>query len=1092
MIDYIIDFSAKRKSIILLAILAAAICGALSMQRLSLDALPDLGEKQVVIYSRWDRSPEVVEDQVTYPIVTALLGAPKVRNVRGISEFGYSYVYVIFDESADLYWARSRTMEYLSTILPQLPEGVKPEIGPDSNGLGWVFQYVLQDDSGTHSLSELRALQDWRLRYVFKSVEGVSDVASLGGYTRQYQVKIDPVRLQSFDLPISRVADAVRNSNGDGGGGRLIEMGGAEYIIRGKAYVKSIQDIENIVLKAGEEGAAVRVSDVAEVSLGPDMRRGLAELDGTGETVSGIIIMRDGENALQLIDRVKSKINEIQSTLPSGVRIVPIYDRSELIKRSIDNLTSTILEIMITVSLVILLSLWHFPSAIVPLITIPAAIFIVFIPLQFFGVNVNIMSLGGIAIATGALVDATIVMIEQTHKRLERFEPASLTKTKGAVILSAMKEVGRPSFFALLVAAVSFLPVLALDAEEGRLFRPLAYTKILVMIVAALLAITLTPALRLFLADREPSFSLLQSRDHFFNGLFTGKVRREEDNSFNRILLRLYEPVVVWALQRKATVIISAMALILATIPLYMRIGSEFMPPLDEGVLLYMPTTAPGISISEASKLLQATDRIIKQFPEVDRVLGKAGRAETSTDPAPLSMFETLIVLRPHAQWPRIPTWYSSWAPEFLQKGLRWITPDHLSTEQLLKKLDATVSVPGLVNSWTMPVRGRIDMLTTGLRTPLGVKITGEDPEVIGRIGQEIEALLPQVNGTASVFAERASGGLFIDIDWKRDALYQYGVKLEEASREFRTAVGGEDVGTVFQGRERFPINVRYLRDFRSDLSQIERLLIPAADGHRMVPLSELASIHPVRGPAMLRDENGSLTGYVYVNLSGSDAGGYVKEATSLFKKQLVLPAGYRIAWSGQYVAMERVQQRLFFVVPLTLFLIFVLLVANTRSIPKAGIIMLAVPFSAAGAIWFLWWLGYNMSAATWIGVIALLGIDASGGIFMLLYLDLAYDDAKKNGKMRNTSDLYDAVLLGSAKRIRPKFMTVACMFLGLLPILWSTGAGSDVMKRIAAPMVGGVFSSFALELIIYPCLYQMWRQRTEAYEDDGRKIGAI
>jgi copper/silver efflux system protein len=1075
MINRIIDFSAKNKFIVFFLTAAAALTGWWSMQHLALDAIPDLSDTQVIVYSRWDRSPDIVEDQVTYPLVTAMLGAPRVKAVRGFSDFGYSYVYVIFEDNTDIYWARSRTLEYLSTVLPRLPQGVKTELGPDATGLGWVFQYVLVDQSGRHNLAELRSYQDWYLRYYLKSVRGVADVAPLGGYVRQYQVNVDPNRLQAYGLPINRVVEAVRGGNSDVGG-RLIEFGGTEYMVRGRGYARSVADLENIVLSASDTGTPIRIKDVGHVVLGPDLRRGVSDLDGTGEAVSGIVIMRHGENALDVIERVKARLAEIAPGLPDGVKVVPIYDRGELITRSIDTVKSTLIEIMITVALVILLFLWHIPSALIPVITIPVAVLISFIPFRLMGVTANIMSLGGIAIAVGALVDAAIVVVEQTHKKLEVWQRTGRREEYRTVIISAVKEVGGPSFFALLVIAVSFLPVLTLEAQEGRLFKPLAYTKTLSMLVAAILAITLDPALRLLFTRLDR----LSFRPRWLcgvaNAVAVGTIHQEERHPISRVLIRAYEPVATWALGRTWLVIGVACALVLGTIPIYQRLESEFMPPLDEGALFYMPSTMPGIAIGEAQKLLNTTDRIIKRFPEVDRVLGKAGRAETPTDPAPLSMLETVITLRPKSEWRKVHTWYSSWAPEPAKAVFRHITPDHISSEALVTELNAALTLPGVANAWTMPVKGRIDMLTTGVRTPVGLKISGADLDTIERIGAQIEGLLPRVRGTRAAFAERTGAGYFLDIEWKREELARYGLSIDEAQTVVQNAIGGENVTTTIEGRERYPVNVRYMRDFRTDVGALSRVLVAAAGGQRQIPLGQLATIKAVTGPSMIRNEDGLLTGYVYVDLVGRDPSGYVDEAARLLRQEVKLPPGYAISWSGQYEAIHRVKQRLTLVVPLTLLLIFFLLYLNTRSVVKTLIVLLSVPFSAVGALWFVYLLGYNMSVGVWVGLIALLGVDAATGVFMLLYLDLAYEEARRAGRMQSLADLQQAILQGAVKRLRPKFMTVACTFLGLVPILWAAGTGSDVMKRIAAPMVGGILTSFVLELVVYPPVYQLWK----------------
>jgi copper/silver efflux system protein len=1074
-INAVIEFSAKNKFIVFLLITVAVVTGVWSIRTVPLDAIPDLSDTQVIVYSRWDRSPDIVEDQVTYPIVSAMLGAPRVKAVRGFSDFGFSYVYIVFDEGTDIYWARSRTLEYLSGVLPRLPQGVRTELGPDATGVGWVFQYALVDTSGRHSLDELRSYQDWYLRYYLKSVPGVAEVAPLGGFVRQYQVQVDPNRLRTFNIPISKVIDAVREGNNDVGG-RLVEMTGAEYMVRGRGYAKSIEDIGQIVLARSDSGVPVRVKDVGNVTLGPDIRRGVADLDGQGDTVAGIVVMREGENALTVIERVKARLAELEPTLPAGVSVVTAYDRSELILRSIDNLKHTLIEELLIVSAIILIFLWHIPSAIIPILTIPVAVIISFIPMRMMGVSSNIMSLGGIAIAIGAMVDAAIVVVEQTHKKLELWDRTGRKEDYHRVVVDAVKEVGGPSFFALLVIAVSFLPVLTLEAQEGRLFRPLAYTKNFSMIIAAVLAITLDPALRLLFTHMK-SFSFKPRwLARVANAVLVGKIHSEETHPISRILIQLYEPVCAWSLRWKWFVLAGAVAIVVATVPIYERLGSEFMPPLDEGSLLYMPSTLPGISVTEAQRLLQIQDRIIKQFPEVDTVLGKAGRAETSTDPAPFSMMETVIALKPREEWRQVDAWYSDWAPDWLKPALRRITSDRLSTEQLVQEMDEALKLPGTTNAWTMPIKARTDMLTTGVRTPVGIKIYGSNIHEIERIGTDIERVLPSIFGTRSAFAERTSGGYFVDINWKRDELARYGLSIDDAQMVVMSAIGGDAVTTTIEGRERYPVNVRYFRDYRSDIDRLKRVIVPAMDGRMQLPVSQLADVKLVSGPAMLRDENGMLNGYVYVDVAGRDIGSYVTEAKRVIGEQVKLPAGYSLVWSGQYEAMERVRERLKVVLPVTLFLVLMLLYLNTRSLAKTSIIVLAVPFSAVGAIWLLYLLGYNMSIGVWVGMIALLGVDAETGVFMLLYLDLAYDEAKREGRLRSLKDLQVAVLHGAVKRIRPKFMTVATMFMGLVPIMWSAGTGADVMKRIAAPMVGGIFTSFILELVVYPAIYEIWK----------------
>jgi len=1072
---------------IVFILIGAAVMGGLwSMRTVPLDALPDMSDTQVIVYSRWDRSPDIMEDQVTYPLVTAMLGAPKVKDVRGFSDFGYSYVYIIFEEGTDIYWARSRTLEYLSNVLPRLPQGVKTELGPDATGIGWVFQYALIDTTGKQSLADLRSYQDWYLRYYLKAVPGVAEVAPLGGFVRQYQVNVDPNKLQSFNIPIGKVVDAVRSGNNDVGG-RLVEFTGIEYMVRGRGYAQSTEDIGKIVLAKSSNGIPIRISDVGDVTLGPDIRRGVADWNGTGDTVSGIVIMRQGENALQVIERVKQKLHDIEGGLPAGVKVVTAYDRSELILRSIENLKHTLTEELIIVAIVIMIFLWHIPSATIPIITVPVAVIISFIPMKMMGLTSNIMSLGGIAIAVGAMVDAAIVVVEQTHKKLEEWERTGRKQDYHRVVIDAVKEVGGPSFFALLVIAVAFLPVLTLEAQEGRLFKPLAYTKTFSMIIAAVLAITLDPAMRLLFTHMKDFEFRPRWLARVTNAILVGKIHSEETHPISKVLIRLYAPVCAWALRWKWLVIAGALAVVVLTIPTFQKLGSEFMPPLDEGSLLYMPSTLPGISVTQAEQLMQIQDRIIKRFPEVLSVLGKAGRAETSTDPAPFSMMETVIVLKPETEWRRVDTWYSSWAPEWARSVFRRFTPDHISTEQLVEKMNQALKIPGTTNAWTMPIKARVDMLTTGIRTPVGIKVYGSDIKKIENLGTQIEALLPKVQGTRSVFSERTAGGYFLDFKWNRDQLARYGLSIDNAQDVVMSAIGGENVTTTVEGRERYPVNVRYKRDYRGDADSLGRVLVPTMDGQTQVPLAQLAEIQVVSGPAMLRDENGMLNGYVYVDVAGRDIGSYVEEAKRVVKDNVKLPPGYSLAWSGQYEAMQRVREKLTVVLPVTILLIVMLLYINTKSMTKTMIIILAVPFSAVGAIWFLYLLGYNMSIGVWVGLIALMGVDAETGVFMMLYLDLAHDQAKAEGRLGSLRDLQDAIMHGAVKRIRPKFMTVATMFMGLIPIMWSVGTGADVMKRIAAPMIGGIFTSFILELVVYPAVYEVWKWNFELKRELAR-----
>ena len=1080
MIERIIDFSARNRFVVLVLVAGLIFAGVWSIQHITLDALPDLSDTQVIVYSRWDRSPDIIEDQVTYPIVTALLGAANIKAIRGYSDFGYSYVYVIFEEGTDLYWARSRVLEYLSKIQQKLPEGVRTELGPDATGVGWVFQYALVDKSGKHSLADLRSLQDWTIRYELQSVPGVAEVASLGGFVRQYQVTVDPNRLAAYDIPLMRVSDAIRDSN-DEVGGRLIEWSGAEYMVRARGYVKNVSDLEEIVLKTGDKGTPVRLRDIATIQLGPEIRRGIAELDGEGEVASGVVVMRHGENAENVIGRVKERLKALEPTLPEGVKIVATYDRSDLIERSIHTLKRELLLEMAIVSLVILVFLWHIPSAAIPIVTIPAAVVLSFIPMKIFGIGTNIMSLGGIAVAIGALVDAAVVVVENAHKKLEVWQAGGRKGDFREILIGAIQEVGRPSFFALLVIAVAFLPVFTLEAQEGRLFRPLAFTKNFAMVIAAFLAITLDPAIRLLFTRLENYEFRPRWLCRVTNAIVVGKMRPEEKHPVSRLLFRLYDPPARFVLRHPKGVVAAAVAIVLLTIPVFRRLGSEFMPPLNEGSILYMPTTLPGISVTDAARLLQRQDRVLKQVPEVERVFGKAGRAETSTDPAPFSMMETVVLLKPDSEWRRKERWYSSRLPGFLHPLFRPLWPDRVSWDDLVNDIDARMQFPGQTNAWTMPIKNRIDMLTTGIRTPVGIKIFGKDLSEIERIGRELEPIVQKVPGTRSVYGERVAGGYFVDFDLNRAEIGRYGLTIREVQDVIMSAIGGENVTTTIEGRERYPVNVRYPRELRDEPDKLGRTLVMAPGG-ATVPLAQLATIRLVEGPSMIRDENGRLSGYVYVDVDTSrrDIGGYIADAKKAVAENLKLPTGYLLVWSGQYEAMMRVKEKMKIILPITLFVIFGLLYTNTKSLAKTFIILLAVPFSAVGAVWLLYALGYHMSIGVWVGLIALLGLDAETGVFMLLYLDLAYDERKARGAMNSRVDLADAILQGAVKRVRPKVMTVACAFFGLVPILWSMGAGADVMKRIAAPMIGGLVTSFLMELLVYPAVYDLWKWHTE------------
>ncbi len=1060
MIRRIIRFSAENRALVIAAVLVALVAAFWSAKHIPLDALPDLSDTQVIVYSRWDRSPDILEDQVTYPIASAMLGTPRVKAVRGFSDFGYSYVYVIFEDGTDLYWARSRVLEYLSKIQGSLPAGVRTELGPDATSVGWVYQYALVDRSGRHTSDELRSYQDWFLRYALQSVPGVAEIATVGGQVRQYQINVNPNALLAHGLTMNEVTEAVRRNNNDVGG-RLVEFSGREYMVRGRGYVKSTADLESVVLKS-VNGSPVTIKDIANVSVGPELRRGLADLNGEGDVVAGIVVMRSGENALEVIDRVKAKFAELKPSLPEGVEVVTTYDRSDLIERAIGTVKDKLIEEMIIVSIVILVFLWHVPSAIVPIVTIPVSVALAFIPMKLMGLNANLMSLAGIAISIGVLVDGAIVEVENAYNRLHLWEASGRKGDFHQVRLQALLEVGPSVFFSLLVIAVAFLPVFTLVDQEGRLFRPLAWSKNLAMAIAAVLAITLDPAMRMLFTRMEPFRFRFKPAAWLANALLVGKYHAEEKHPISRFLHRIYEPPCRFVLAHAKATIAVATLLVLATIPVYLKLGSEFMPPLNEGTLLYMPTTLPGMSAAEAQAILQTQDRILRAFPEVETVFGKAGRAETSTDPAPFSMFETTIVLKPEKQW---------------RPGM--------TQEKLVEEMDRAMKAPGLTTAWTMPIKARLDMLSTGIRTPVGLKISGSDLTAIEKVARDAEAVLQRVPNTRSVFAERVAGGYFLDFVLRRDKLARYGLSVDDANMLVMTAVGGDNQGTTVEGRARYPINVRYQRDYREDLASLKRVYVPIPGGH--IPIEEIADVQLVQGPSMIRDENGLLSAYVFVDFDTSkvDVGSYVAEAKKAIAASLSTPAGMSVSWSGQYENMLRVRERLKIILPITLALIFALLYMNTKSAFKAGLVMLAVPFSAIGAVWLLYLLGFNVSIAVWVGMIALMGLDAETGVFMLVFLDLAHDAAKEEGRLRTTRDLREAIVHGAVKRVRPKAMTVCAAFMGLLPILWSTGAGADVMKRIAAPMVGGLVTSFVLELLVYPAAYYLWKRR-EVVDEEG------
>ena len=1039
MLERLIAWSARNPFLIALATLAIVFAGVLAILRTPLDALPDLSDVQVIVYTEYPgQAPQVVEDQVTYPLTTSMLAVPKSKVVRGFSFFGASFVYVIFEDGTDIYWARSRVLEYLNYAATRLPANVSPQIGPDATGVGWVYQYVVL--AANRTLAELRTLQDWYLRFQLTKAPGVSEVASVGGFVQQYQVIVDPVKLRAYGIPLMRVAQIIRDSNRDVGG-RVVEMAETEYMVRGRGYLRGVADIEELVLRA-DNGTPVRVRDVARVELGPDERRGLTELNGEGEVVSGIAVARFGENALAVIDGVKRRIEELKAGLPEGVTIQAVYDRSDLIHRAIDTLTRTLAEESLIVAAVCVLFLLHVRSALVAIVMLPIGVLIAFICMRLLGINSNIMSLGGIAIAIGAMIDAAIVMIENAHKHLERL-PAGGDRTRA--IVEAGKEVGPALFFSLLIITVSFLPVFTLEAQEGRLFAPLAYTKTFAMAGAALLSVTLVPLLMIW--------------------LIRGRILPESKNPVNRVLIAVYRPLIAWVMRNKVVTIVAAAAISGATLWPASKLGTEFMPTLNEGTLFYMPTSLPGMSITKASELAQMQNRIIKSFPEVESVIGKAGRAATATDPAPIEMFETVINLKPESQW---------------RPGM--------TIDKLIAEMDRALQFPGVANSWTMPIRARIDMLSTGIRTPIGIKVFGADLAEMEKVARQIETVVRNVPGTTSAYAERLTGGYYLDIEPDRAALARYGLSVGELQDVVASALGGEMVTTTVEGRARFGVIVRYPRDARADPHKIEReVLVPlmAEPGKppAMIPLGQVARAKLTQGPPVIRTENSLLSAYIFVDMRGRDIGGYVADARRAVADNVTFPPGMYVTWSGQFEYMERAIEKLKIVVPLTIGTIFVLLYLNFRRVTESLIVMLSVPFALVGGIWLLWWLDYNLSVAVAVGFIALAGVAAETGVVMLIYLDHAWRDATQRcaaeGRAPAVADLYGAVMQGAVERVRPKMMTVVAIMAGLLPIMWSTGAGSEVMRRIAAPMVGGMVSSTVLTLAVIPAIYALvmqWR----------------
>ena len=1028
MITGLIQWSIRNRILVLIATGFVVVGGIYSMRQTPVDALPDLSDVQVIIKTSFPgQAPQVVEDQVTYPLTTAMLAVPFAKVVRGYSFFGFSFVYIIFEDGTDMYWARSRVLEYLNYVAGRLPAGVTPSLGPDATGVGWVYEYILESDR--HDLAQLRSIQDWFLRYELTGVPGVAEVASIGGFVKQYQVIVDPNKLLAFNIPLQKVKMAIQRSNNDVGG-RLVEMGETEFMVRGLGYIKSVADLQNIPLGVVEKGTSVLLRNIATIKIGPELRRGLADYNGTGEVVGGIIVMRYGENALQVIQNVKTKLEQLKAGLPQGVTIKPVYDRSALILRAIDNLKRTLVEESLIVALVCIIFLLHFRSALVGIITLPLGVLISFIIMEWQGINANIMSLGGIAIAVGAMVDAAIVMIENAHKHIEH---DAGKKPHWELIADASKEVGPALFFSLLIIAVSFLPVFTLEAQEGRLFRPLAFTKTYAMLGSSLLAVTVVPVLMGY--------------------WIRGKIRPEEKNPVNRFLIWIYHPIIKLVLKAKVPVILLAVVVLAVSYLPWRWTGSEFMPPLNEGDLLYMPTTLPGISITKAKELLQQTDRIIATFPEVHHAFGKVGRAETATDPAPLSMIETTIMLKPESEW---------------REGM--------TMEKLVDELNNAIQFPGLTNAWTMPIKTRIDMLSTGIKTPVGIKLMGDDLQVLSNLGARVEAVIREVPGTLSAYSERVTGGNFLDYRIKREEAARYGLTVGDIQDIIMTAVGGMNVTQTVEGLERYPVNMRYGSELRDTPEKLRRILVPTPTGTQ-VPITQVADIRIVKGPPSIKSENARKNAWIYVDIRGIDVGTYVKMAQQAVREKVKLPPGYSMVWSGQYEYMVRAQKRLMIVVPMTLVIIFLLLYFNFKNITESLIVMLSVPFSLTGGLWFMYLLGYDMSVAVGVGFIALAGVAAETGVVMLIYLDLSYKKFKaKYGEKFNREHLYEAIEEGAALRVRPKMMTVIAIMAGLMPIMWSHGTGSQVMKRIAAPMVGGMVSATILTLIVVPAIYGLWK----------------
>lgn len=1035
MLEKIIEWSINNRILVILLTTFAVVAGIWALTQTPVDAIPDLSDVQVIVYTEYPgQSPRIVEDQVTYPLTTSLLSVPGAKVVRGYSFFGYSLVYIIFKDGTDIYWARSRVLEYLNFAQKKLPSGITPTLGPDATGVGWVFEYALI--SNKRSLQELRSIQDWYIKYGLSGIEGVAEVASIGGFVKQYQVTVDPVKLQAYNIPVKDVEEAVKNANADVGG-EVIENAEMEFMIRGMGYIKGIEDIKRIpVLTDFKRGVPVRIGDIATVAVGPEMRRGAAELDGQGEVAAGIVIIRSGENAARVIKDVEKKFEELKAGMPPDVKIITTYDRSGLIDRAIDNLKYKLVEEILIVAFVCILFLFHARSAMVAVFTLPTAILISFLIMRIQGLNANIMSLGGIAIAIGAMVDGAIIMIENAHKHIEaeNAKPPESRRSHRRIILQASKEVGPALFWSLLVITVSFIPIFTLEAQEGRMFKPLAFTKTYSMAAAAILAVTIVPVLMSFFVR--------------------GKIRPEHTNPINRFLSAIYHPTVAFILKHPLAVVIGAAAVVAITVIPFSRLGSEFMPPLYEGDLLYMPTTMPGVSIAKSKEILQQTDKIIRSVPEVERVFGKAGRAETATDPAGLDMLETVIMLKPQKEW---------------RKGM--------TIDKLIGELDAAIKFPGLTNAWTMPIKTRIDMLSTGIRTPVGIKISGANLDTLQLIGKQVESAVRMAPHTTSAFAERAVGGNYIDIKINREKAGRYGLNVADIQSVIQTAIGGMNITTTIEGLERYPVNLRYGRELRDDIDGLKRVLV-AAPGGTQIPLGQVADFEINKGPMVIRSEDSRPNAWVFVDMRGIDMGTYIRGAQKSVNEQVKLPSGYNITWSGQYEYMQRSQKRLMIVIPMTLLIVFIIIFINTRSLVKTAIVLLAVPFSLVGAVWILFLLGFNLSIAVWVGIIALAGLDAETGVVMLLYLEQAFEDIKMRGKL-TLAGLKEAIDHGAVKRVRPKVMTASVIIAGLLPIMWSGGAGSDVMKRIAAPMIGGVVTSVIMELLVYPAVYFLWRRKS-------------